>query len=176
MTGRSHAAVGTVLSDLADQGLVMRRAAGKAVLHEPNRRHLLWPAVEAMAQAKQRLFAEILSFLDRWELKPLHMSAYGSVIAGRQGRGSVESDVDLVVVLPPDARSAEHDARWTEQLGELAKAIQEWTGNPAEIVDYTVDELRELGPESVDYLQDLLRGRQLYGDRLRTLLAEEEFE
>src|SRR5262245_49171040 len=168
---RSHTAVGLVLDDLAEQGLVLRQPAGRSVLHRLNPEHVLFEAVTALARAKTELFERIIALVADWEPAAVSVTAYGSVIAGHERRGSTQSDIDLIVVLPLTARGREQDSRWTEQLGDLAGAVERWTGNPAEILDYTIDELRTLGHESASYVQDLMRGRHLHGERLRSLLT-----
>lgn len=61
-------------------------------------------------------------------MPPRHASLFGSVA---RGDGSVESDVDLLVVCPP--RISADDPTWRAQLDTLAVDVYEWTGNHASI-------------------------------------------
>ncbi len=56
---------------------------------------------------------------------------------------TLHSDVDIVLVRDHDSSNIP----WSNQVGELARAVTGWTGNDARIVEYTIGELRAAGAE-----------------------------
>jgi predicted nucleotidyltransferase len=97
--------------------------------------------------------------IDSWRPKPLYACVFGSAA---RGDGSVESDIDLLLVHPPfrgekgpkgtsaalaatltDALGAttmvaddpKAEARWEDQLESLHGLVERWTGNTLQIVD-----------------------------------------
>jgi predicted nucleotidyltransferase len=84
--------------------------------------------------------------------------------------GAPESDIDLLLIRPNEV--AEDDAAWTAQRYDLARHLEHWTGNSAQIVELASAEL-EAANKRGDRLIAAVRqdGVVLVGPKLRSLLA-----
>lgn len=138
-TGYSKTGVQRVLDRLVEQGKVDRLEAGRALLYSLNRDHLLAPVVEQLAQIKVELVRRLREAIADWEQPSVHASLFGSAA---RGEGDVHSDVDLLIVRPGKV-DAESD-RWRTQVDELAESIRRWTGNHAEVIEISEDDLPHL--------------------------------
>lgn len=134
----SEAGVRLVLNRLSKTGLVHVHDAGNSLLYSLNRRHLAADAVLQLADLRQRFIAMLSEEIGRWALQPLHASLFGSAA---RGDGTVESDVDLLLVRS-DSQD-ELDMRWQEQLLMLAELIDARTGNRAQMYDLSAGGLRK---------------------------------
>jgi predicted nucleotidyltransferase len=116
---------------LTSQGIVLRRAAGNASLYMLNRSHLAAAAIVELASMKEQLLTRLRSELDRWEVPCVHAVLFGSAARGDM---SSESDIDLFVVRPGDVEIG--DDHWMQQLFDLSRSVQAWTGNNANVLEY----------------------------------------
>lgn len=152
LVGRpSHSGVLDVLNRLAEHGLVDREEAGRAFLFTLNREHLAAPAVDVLAQMQRALLQRLHDAVESWEMPPIHMSLFGS---GARGEGDTRSDVDLFVVRPKAVDS--EDPAWREQVDQLSRQVQRWTGNRAgisEVSESTLPQLRKDAPPILDELR-----------------------
>jgi hypothetical protein len=166
----SPSAVATVLDRLVEHGLVIRKKAGRANLHELNRRHVAFPAVEALATTRATLFDRIGKLVERWALQPVNITLFGSAA---RGDGGTRSDIDLFVVRP--ANVAEDDPAWTAQVDALREEVFAWTGNHAAIVETSHLLLRAYVAFEQPVVSSLKRdGIDLAGTNLRSLLRGPE--
>jgi predicted nucleotidyltransferase len=115
-----------------------------------NADHVAAPAVQALAGLREELFDRITRELGEWEIRPIHISLFGSTA---RGDGDSASDIDLFVVRP-GAMLAE-DARWREQLDALEQKIARWTGNRAAIVEISENEVERLVAEDRPIVAEL---------------------
>jgi predicted nucleotidyltransferase len=132
----SEQGVRRTLNRLAEQGIVLRRAAGRANLYSLNREHLAAPSVERLAVLRLELIRRLREAIAAWAVAPLAAVLFGSVARGEAGP---DSDLDLLVV-----RRSEHDAddpEWSGQLMELQRAVTAWTGNRARVLELAADEV-----------------------------------
>jgi predicted nucleotidyltransferase len=159
---QSHRGVQLVLNRLVRQGVVTRRAAGRANLYALNRQHLAAPAIEALAHLRQTLVERLRELVAGWQVEPATAVIFGSVA---RGEDTPDSDLDLLLIRPAGVDA--DDGRWAEQLASLAEHASAWTGNDARIVDYGEDELAELSSESV--LINAAREGIEFGGSLRRL-------
>jgi hypothetical protein len=166
----SPSAVATVLDRLVEHGLVIREKAGRANLHELNRRHVAFPAVEALAATRATLFDRIGKLVERWALQPVNITLFGSAA---RADGGTRSDIDLLVVRP--ANVAEDDPAWTAQVDGLRDEVFAWTGNHAAIVELSHSILRASVAAEQPVIASLERdGIDLAGTDLRSLLRTPE--
>jgi predicted transcriptional regulator len=147
---RSTTGVQHALDRLVEHGLVDRMEAGRTYLYTLNRNHLLAPAVEQMAEARNELIRRLREEIGAWRLAPVHASLFGSTA---RKDGDTRSDIDLFIVRPEkvDAEAA----AWRDQLDRLAEAVRGWTGNHAGIAEVPEKELarlRRARPPIVDEL------------------------
>jgi len=143
LTGRtSHRGVLDVLARLVEHGLVERQEAGRAFLFTLNRDHLAAPAVDVLAGMRTELLRRIRDAVTAWEIKPVHVSLFGSTA---RGEGDTGSDIDLFVVRPTAV--SDEDAQWRAQIDLLARQIERWTGNQASVAEASEEEMDRLGKE-----------------------------
>lgn len=113
-----------VLTTLESAGVVQRRPAGRAALFHLNRSHLLTGPLLQIVDAGAELHRRLAEHISGWAARPVHVSLFGSV--ARRDAGPT-SDIDLLVVRP-DTIAYEHQ-EWREQLTDLQRRVQEWTGS-----------------------------------------------
>ncbi|GAA4672386.1 nucleotidyltransferase domain-containing protein [Frondihabitans cladoniiphilus] len=135
----SVAGVRRALGRLVQDGLVLSDQIGSALVYVANRQHLLWPAVETMLDATQRVpselrarIAESAAAFGQEEQSVLTVALYGSVA---RGDSSAQSDIDLVIVATGE--SVEVAERFADIV---AVDVRRWTGNDCNA--YCVDEAR----------------------------------
>lgn len=140
LTGRtSHSGVLDSLHRLTEHGLVTRVELNRAYLFALNRDHLAAPAVEMLANLREKLIEEIRSAVGEWQIAPLHVSLFGSAA---RGDGGTQSDIDIFVVRASDVD--EDEPLWRDQIDDLSGQIQRWTGNHASIVERDESQLARL--------------------------------
>lgn len=165
--GRSTTGVQHVLERLVEHGLVHRLEAGRSFLYTLNRRHLLAPVVEQMADARVELIQRLREMVGSWRTPPAHASLFGSTA---RGDGDTESDIDLFVVRPAEAKA--DDPGWSEQVDGLAESVRAWTGNNAGIVEVSEEELSQLRRDPPPVIRELRRDAiDLGGEPATTLLG-----
>lgn len=151
------------LTRLARTGLVSVESRPPALVYRPNRRHVLWSAIEEALRARDRAIEQIRLFLvDEVpeevpaDLRPT-ATLYGSV-ARRDS--TTESDVDVLIVFP---EHVDPDARANIVLG-LAERIEELTGNAAQINAMGRGEYRRRDADGDPFLVNVQRdGIPLFG-------------
>jgi predicted nucleotidyltransferase len=166
LVGHSQRGVLAVLDRFVDHGLVLRTAAGRALMHELNRAHLAAPAVELLAGMRTELLRRLRDALGEWEVPPVHASMFGSAA---RGDGDTSSDIDLFVVRP--AGVDEEAPAWRAQIQDLTQQVQSWTGNQLAVIEQGASDLRRLRRSTPPVLKELRRdGIDLAGAPLRELL------
>ena len=124
----SLSGVRLVLQRLVSVGVVLDVPGGYVL----NREHLTAPAISLLAALHGELLKRIRTVVDRWDGVEL-VGLFGS--AARRD-GDEGSDIDIVIVSktrqPP------------ELVDELARQVECWTGNRADVFALNLDELHEL--------------------------------
>lgn len=134
---------------LVEQGIVVRRGAGRAKLYRLNRQHVSAGGVELLAAARSALVMRLKDDLELWQVPPRCAVLFGS--AARRTAGP-QSDIDILVVRP---RGVEEDSSgWRKQLAWLESSATTWTGNDARIVELGEDELPQAGALLEQVLRD----------------------
>jgi len=100
--------------------------------------HVLYDAVTALLKADRELPRRLKRALADWEPAPASAVLFGS--AARRD-GDVGSDVDLLLVRPPELTEG-RKREWVRQVHELRTAVQRWTGNRLQVLDWTTPVLR----------------------------------
>jgi predicted nucleotidyltransferase len=145
-TGRQvHALVGSGspagvqlgLDRLARQGLVAAEPAGRAILYRLNPDHLATPYIEALVQLRRELLRRLRADFRDWAPAPAAVYLYGST-ARRES--TAETDIDLLVIRPRDVDA--DAAAWRNQIDRLSRMVTVWTGNQAQVVEFSQDEAR----------------------------------
>lgn len=157
----SHRGVLNALGRLVDQGIVLRRQAGRAHLYRLNRDHVAAPWIEGLAGLRQQLLDRTRDQIKSWSTQPVAAAIFGSVARGEAGP---ESDLDIFLVRPA---SADEDA-WDEQVAVLATAITRWTGNDARPLEFSEEEFND-GGGNEPVIEDVLSEGIEIGGSLKAL-------
>lgn len=161
-TGAQHA-----LDRLVEHGLVDRMEAGRTFLYTLNRKHLMAPVVEQMAEARNELVQRLRNEVGAWQTPPIHASLFGSAA---RGDGDTGSDIDLFIVRP--AKVDADALTWREQLDRLAEAVRGWTGNNAGTVEVDEAGLARLRRDQPPVIDELRRDAiDLAGEPIRGVLG-----
>ena len=134
----SRSRVNSVLGEMADSGLVSREPHPPAVLYRFNREHVAAPFVEGLADLRRALQERIQVQVAAWTQSAVAVWMFGSAA---RGQGSVDSDIDILVVRPEFIN--EEDPMWGTQLAQLADDVRTWSGNPCTILEMSESELDE---------------------------------
>lgn len=136
----SHSVEGVrnALQRLAEQGIVLQRKAGMAVLYELNRQHLAAPAVIAIAQIQNQLILRLRERFAEWSIRTPYAALFGSAVTGSM---KPESDLDIFVVRP--ARTNPDGETWRSQLDRLTQECSQWTGNDCRVLEYSSSEVNQ---------------------------------
>jgi predicted nucleotidyltransferase len=166
----SVAGVRLVLQRLAATGLVHVDDLGNSLLYRLNRKHLVAPIVEQLANLRSTLIARLADEISGWQIPPVHASVYGAIA---RGDGELDSDVDLLLIRP-DQHELD-DALWEDQIGRLMQTVVDLTGNPAHVFELSQTELAGHLATADPILNDWMHPSiQLTGAPLPTLLNQFE--
>lgn len=125
----SVAGVRKVLLRLVASGLVHSVPGGYVL----NRDHIAAPAISELAQLHGELIARIRHVLEHWDG---HVHVAGLFGSAARRDGDEQSDIDVLVV----AESSDLDGL----VETLAERIFAWTGNRAQVLGRTMDDVRRL--------------------------------
>ncbi len=165
----SRSRVNSVLGELADSGLALRESHPPSILYQFNRRHVAAEYIEALADLRQHLLERIRSRVSQWLQPADAVWMFGSAA---RGDGSVDSDIDILVVRPEEVD--EEDPEWSIQLSELADSIREWTGNCCELLEMSRAELAESIRTEQKLVADLRRDAIPLGGSLPSSLLRKD--
>lgn len=147
----SKSGIRSVLLRMVDEGLVLEIPGGYVL----NRDHIAAPAVELLATLHGELTGRIRAAVEAWATPPELVALFGS--AARRD-GDADSDIDVLVV--------SDDADLDDRVDDLAEQIRRWTGNRAQVIGRTPEEITQLrhGKEPIltEWAQDLV---VIAGDR-----------
>jgi predicted nucleotidyltransferase len=132
----SHTGVRRCLRRLVEQGIVLERQAGNALLYRLNRDHLAAPLIEGLATLRLQLFERLRSTIADWRIQPAAAAVFGSVA---RGDSDERSDLDLFLLRP--AAVTEDEETWRDQTARLEDAASRWTGNDTRVLEYSESEL-----------------------------------
>ncbi len=141
---RSYEGVRRALDRLVSHGIVRRTPAGRAYLHELDRRHMAAPAIEMLANLRGTLIERMRGMVRSWGMRPALAAVYGSVARGDSAEAS---DVDIFVVRPHGIDV--DDVPWRTQVESLETAVHEMTGNDVRILERSVDDLDQPGGQAL---------------------------
>ena len=135
----SQTGANKALKRLVADGLVVSRPAGKAILYALNRDHVAARSIIELSELRSALTNRIREQVTGWHVQPLAVALFGSTA---RGQGSGNGDIDLLVIRP-DAIDDENSV-WATQTMELTDAVQRWSGNSCEILEYAEGEFASL--------------------------------
>ncbi len=155
------------LDRLYEHGLVLAEPSNNGYVYRLNRDHVLVPALMMALEARQVAIERLGAAVERLEPAPTHASLFGSFA---RHEGTPDSDIDLLLVVP-DERDR-HSDKWQRQISGLEDAVSAWTGNPLEVLVFTVSTLADAiraGEPIVESLRE--DSLPLLGVRFGTLAA-----
>jgi predicted nucleotidyltransferase len=124
-----------VLSAMSVDGIVDSESRPPAILYSLNRDHVAAAAIEMLTRMREQLQDQIAQTLASWKVRPIAAWLYGSLAAGRAGRGS---DIDILVIRPDSVD--ETATVWEDQIDTLTVAVRRWSGNQCEVLEMTETE------------------------------------
>lgn len=136
----SEEGIRKVLSRLVRQGVVQSERVGHTYAYRLNTAHLAAEPILALARLFNKFLTRLEEQLSAWTHRPAYAAVFGSAASGTM---TADSDVDLLLV----RQNITPVADWEIQVGELAAAVTDWTGNDARVIEYTVAELRDARTE-----------------------------
>jgi hypothetical protein len=124
-TRGSEIGIRRAVSRLVAQGIVRATLAGRNTVHELNRDHVAAPVAEVLAGIRVELWRRFRELLESWEVLPTAAFVFGSAA---RGDGTVESDIDLLLVHPlllgePESKKA--SKTWLDRFGDAAASYAE---------------------------------------------------
>lgn len=132
----SQTGVNRVLHRLVHEGIVVRTTVGAARSYSLNREHLQANAIVELVRVRERLIERLRDTLDGWTHEPHFAAMFGSSATGEH---TSDSDIDVIIVRPADVD--EDDEDWADDLVELRTAVNRWTGNRCDMIEYSRSEV-----------------------------------
>jgi predicted nucleotidyltransferase len=133
---RSLPGIRRTLHRLVRQGTVTMHETGTSPTYQLNGEHLAASAVRELAQLRSVLLRRLTTEVERWSATPVYGALFGSAARGQM---TEESDIDLLLIRSDDV---DPDG-WETQVQQLAADVRRWTGNPAEVLQFTQSQVRE---------------------------------
>lgn len=153
LAGRhSVAGVRNALHRLTDQGIVLSEQVGRAFIYRLNREHIAAPHVIALAVAGQTVVERLRELLASWVIPPDYAALFGSAATAKM---TTASDLD-VLIIRPSAVGVDAEARWYDQVDDLAHSCTGWTGNDTRVLELSAVEVRD-GVATDGVLGDIAR-------------------
>ncbi|MGE0307763.1 MAG: nucleotidyltransferase domain-containing protein [Acidimicrobiia bacterium] len=133
----SVAQASRVMPGLVELGLVERREVPPSSQFRLVRQNVAAQAVLSLADSLQTALAQLGVEAAALEVPPASVIVFGSFA---RGEADEQSDVDAIVVRPDDV--LEDDEIWASSLGHWRRSASAITGNPVEILEVGLSEVR----------------------------------
>lgn len=157
LDGPSIRGISNTLGRLTEQGIVIRRPAGRAYLYRLNRDHLAAPYVVGLTRLREELRDRLAAEVRGWSHPPLVGALFGS--AARRDHTS-QSDIDILLIRPDDVS----DDNWEDDTDALSRLVTTWTGNDCRTLTFPQSQVEDRGGDE-PVLQDVVReGITFHGD------------
>jgi predicted nucleotidyltransferase len=138
--GRTRAS--GLVSQLHQLGLVDRRDIGRTTMVSLARDSAAGRLIDHLAHLRTVVIDQLRDLAAEIHPAPLVLTVYGSFA---RNEAVTKSDIDVLAVRAPDTDSQQ----WATSLSTFATRAQRLTGNPVQILDYDLDELRrKAGPRA----------------------------
>jgi len=138
--GRTRAS--GIVGELSTLGIVKRREIGRTTLVALDRNSVAGELIDRLAHLSSEVIARLRSLATRIEPPPKTLAIFGSFA---RGEADANSDLDVLAVRSPEA----DPDKWAAALSLFAKQAQALAGNPVQVLDYDLDDLRrKAGPRA----------------------------
>lgn len=166
-TGLTHPTCHLVLSRLREQGIVLMRKSGNALLYSLNADHqitknIIFPVFKKEAGLKQKMAQSLIKGL-RFPVESVIL--FGSIVHKRE---KPVSDVDVLVVVPDkiDPEKAE-----SKIISQGTKLIKEFGNQVSPLVINLKDFLKKLEAGDKLLTEILRQGQVIYGKSITDLIS-----
>lgn len=133
----SVAQASRVMPGLVELGLVERREVPPSSQFRLVRQNVAAQAVISLADSRQTALAQLGAEAAALEVPPASVIVFGSFA---RGEADGQSDVDAIVVRPDDVLA--DDEMWASSLEHWRRSASAITGNPVEILEVGLSEVR----------------------------------
>jgi predicted nucleotidyltransferase len=138
--GRTRAS--GIIGELSDLGIAERREVGRTVLVSLARHSAAGELIDRLAHLGAEVIARLRSLATELEPAPAALLVFGSFA---RGEADASSDLDVLAVRSPAA----NPERWAAALSVFAEQAHDLAGNPVQLLDYDLDDLRrKAGPKA----------------------------
>jgi predicted nucleotidyltransferase len=138
--GRTRAS--GIVGELSALGIVERREIGRTVMVSLARDSAAGELIDRLAHLGSEVIARLRSFAAELEPAPETLLVFGSFA---RGEADAHSDLDVLAVRPPAA----NPDRWAAALSVFVEHAHALAGNPIQVLDYNLDDLRrKAGPKA----------------------------
>jgi len=166
MEGGTQAGIKRALERLSYHGVCGSEELGGRTLYSLNYDHVLYPAIRAALDAPTALRKRLTGEFAAWEIEPDCALLFGSAA---RGDGHVESDIDILLIRPAMRPNVSRES-WAPQVHELRSRVFRWTGNHAQILDWSKSFLKRAANNDEPLLSELRDdGVLLFGERPKEL-------
>jgi hypothetical protein len=132
--GRTRAS--SVLAVLVDLGVVSRRQVGPTVLVRLERGNAAAKLIADLSDLRSAVISQLRQLARGLDPQPLSLVVFGSFA---RGDSDSHSDIDILAIRPSEG----DQDRWAESLTEFSTRARILTGNPIQILDYDLPDLRQ---------------------------------
>jgi hypothetical protein len=122
---------------LVESGLVERREVPPSSLFRLVREHVAAGPLVALARSRDAVIEEMGGVASLLPVVPESVIVFGSFA---RGEADLESDIDTVLVRPVGVRDS--DESWEDSVEQWRSRIRRMSGNPVEVLEVGVDEIR----------------------------------
>jgi len=138
--GRTRAS--GIIAELSDLGIVERREIGRTVMVSLARHSAAGELIDRLAHLSSEVIARLRSLATGIEPHPKTLAIFGSFA---RGEADANSDLDVLAVRSPEA----DPDKWAAAMSLFAKQAQALAGNPVQVLDYDLGDLRrKAGPRA----------------------------
>lgn len=125
-----------LVGELSEAGVVHAERLGGLIMVALNRDHVFADPLSVLVRSRGRLIERLRDELAGWP----QLAAAWLFGSAARGDGDRSSDIDLFLV----AETSTDDLDWGASVGVLADHVREWTGNPAQIVEHSLESFAQL--------------------------------
>jgi predicted nucleotidyltransferase len=138
--GRTRAS--GLIAELSSLGLVDRREIGRTTMVSLARDNAAGQLVDRLGHLQSVVVDQLRLMASELDPAPLALLVFGSFA---RGEATSDSDIDVLAVRPTRVDSD----RWSDAVATFATKARRLTGNPVQVLDYDLDELRRrAGPRA----------------------------
>ncbi|MDZ7577544.1 MAG: helix-turn-helix domain-containing protein [Candidatus Nanopelagicales bacterium] len=165
LSGVSPAQASRVLPELVALGLVERREAPPSALFALIEDNVAGRLVRSLSRSRETVLEELGALAGQMDPTPVSVIVFGSLA---RGEADALSDVDVVLVRPPDVD--EDDESWASSAERWRTAARRLTGNAVQVIEIDEAEVARRLRRPAELWANVLReGLVVHGSSLQSL-------